>query len=430
MARRALILVESNTRGTGLLFAQAAKRLGLHPITLSADPSQYDYLSTEGIEAIRVDTDNLDALIDECSRLLATYDMAGITSATESFYATVAKLCRYFNLPGPNPGSIERCCDKFTQRQLLAEAGVPIPAYRLATDTSDIEGAAAQIGLPVILKPAVGGGGSCGVRLCRDIGELAEHTTYLLGGKHIWQSSPKILVEEFAQGPFYGAQIMGNEVIGISAADFDPPPHFVFREETLPATLTDHEHERIVDVSLSSLRALDLGWGPTNIDLRWTKRGPVVIEVNPRLAGTPDPQMVQLAYGIDLVTEHIKLVIGEEWDLRRKHSLTAAARFLVPDRDGILDSINGEIRAAAVSGVNKVQFYVSPKTPIVRKGDYRDYLGYVIAASPSLSRTKTILQDALDLIDWSITPFPTLGEQEQSAAPYLSETAEMAPGKS
>lgn len=115
----------------------------------------------------------------------------------------------------------------------------------------------------------------------------------------------------------------------------------------------------------------------------------------PRLAGTPDPQMVQLAYGIDLVTAHIILVIGEQWDLRRRHSLTAAARLLVPDRDGILDSINGEIRAAAVSGVSKVQFYVSPKTLIVRKGDYyRDYLGYVIAASPSLSRTKTIFQDS------------------------------------
>ncbi|GLS33882.1 hypothetical protein GCM10007937_55950 [Mesorhizobium albiziae] len=387
----------------------AAQHLGLHPITLSVDPTQYDYLAAEEIEAIRVDTDNLDALICECSRLRATYDIAGITSAWHPVYATVGKLCRYFDLPGPNPASIERCYDKIAQRQLLAEAGVPIPAYRLATDATEAESSAVQIGLPVIVKPAVGSGSS-GVRLCRTIDELAEHTTYLFGGKHIWRSPPRILVEEFAQGPQYIAEIMGSEVIGIAAAEFSPPPHFVFRGLTFPAPLTEDERERIADVSLSCLRALGLGWGPAAIELRWTKLGPVVIEVNPRLAGTPDPQLVHLACGIDLITEHIKLVIGEEWDLRRRHSQTAAARILVPDRDGTLDWIGGDSQAAAVSGVAEVKFYVEPKTPIVRKGDVQDCIGHIIAASPSLAETEAILQRAIDLIDWSITPFPTLGE--------------------
>ncbi|TGU45695.1 ATP-grasp domain-containing protein [bacterium M00.F.Ca.ET.152.01.1.1] len=415
MAKRALILLEGS-RYNGPLYVQAAQRLGLHPITLSADPAQYEYLAAGGIEAIRADTGNLDALIRECSRLRATYDIAGITCVGDPFYATVGKLCRYFDLPGPNPTSIEQCCDKFKQRHLLAEAGAPVPAYRLAADATEVESAAAEVGLPVIVKPAVGSG-SRGVRLCRNVDELAEHTTYLLGGKQIWRSSPRILVEEFVQGPYYCAEIMGNEVIGISAADFGSPPHFVFREFTFPAGLTDDEYKRIADVSLSCLRALGLGWGPTCIEFLWTKIGPVVIEVNPRLAGAPDPQLVQLAYGLDLVTEHIKLAIGEEWDLHRRHSQTAAARFLVPDRDGTLDWIGGDSRAAAIPGVAEVKLYVEPNTPIVRKGDLRDWIGYVIAASPSRARTEAALQRAVDLIDWSITPFPTLGEQEQSAAP-------------
>ncbi|RVC51566.1 hypothetical protein EN759_39475, partial [Mesorhizobium sp. M00.F.Ca.ET.038.03.1.1] len=155
MARRALIMVEG-TRSKSLLYVEAARRLGLHPITLAADPAQYNYLAAEGIEAIRVDTGNFDSLIDECSRLSATYDIAGITSAKEAFYATIGKLCRYFELPGPNPTSIERCCDKFTQRQLLDEAGIPIPAFRLAANATEVESSAAEIGLPVILKPAEG----------------------------------------------------------------------------------------------------------------------------------------------------------------------------------------------------------------------------------------------------------------------------------
>ncbi|RUW47951.1 ATP-grasp domain-containing protein [Mesorhizobium sp. M1A.F.Ca.ET.072.01.1.1] len=410
MTKRALILVEGH-RGLGLPYVKTAQRLGLHPITLSADPTQYDYLLAEGIEAIRIDTDNLDALIHECARVSATYAISGITGfsgADDSACVTAAELCRHFDLPGPNPASIERCCDKFTQRELLAKAGVQIPAYRLAWNATDVERAASEIGLPVVLKPAVGSGSS-GVQLCRNFDELDEHTAYLFGGKHIWRSLPRILVEEFVQGPQYGAEIMGNEVVGIAPADFGPPPHFVFHGVSFPAPLTDEEHKRIADLSLICLRALDLGWGPTNVEFRWTTRGPVVIEVNPRIPGTPTPQLVQLAYGIDLVAEHIKLIIGEEWDLRRRHSHTVAARFLVPDRDGILETINGD-RAATVEGIVEVKLYAEPMRPIVRKGDYRDPIGHVIAVSPSFAQTETILQDAVDLIDWSIKPFPTASE--------------------
>ncbi|RWK79860.1 MAG: ATP-grasp domain-containing protein [Mesorhizobium sp.] len=407
MARKALILVEG-TRSNGPLYVEAAQRLGLHPITLSADPAQYDYLAAEGTEAIRVDTDNLDALIRECSKLRATYDIAGITSTEDAhaFYTTASKLCRHFDLRGPNPASIERCCDKFTQRQLLAEAGVPMPAFRLAANATEVETAAAEIGLPVILKPAVGSGSS-GVRLCRNADELAEHTNYLLG-KHIGRSSPRILVEEFAEGLHYSVQTMGNEVIGIGTVDWSRPPHFVCRELTYPALLTDDEHKRIFDISLSSLRALGLGWGPTNIEFRWTPRGPVVIEINPRLAGTTTPQLVKLAYGIDLVAEHIKLVIGDECSLRKTHSYSAVARHLVADRDGTLDWINGDNQAVAVPGVVEVKFNVPPKTLIVRRGDHRDTLGHVIATSPSLAETEAIIHRAISLIGWSITPFPKI----------------------
>ncbi|TIP10570.1 acetyl-CoA carboxylase biotin carboxylase subunit family protein [Mesorhizobium sp.] len=381
--------------GSGLLYVQAAQRLGLQPITLSDNPSRYDNFGAKDVETICIDTDDLGALIRECSRLQETYEIAGITAARDSVYATVGKLCRHFELPGPNPEAIEQCCDKYTQRQLLAASGVPIPGYRLAANAADVEHSAAEIGLPVIVKPAVGSG-SVGVRLCRTAREVAEHTNYLLGGQHTWRTGPRILVEEFAEGPGYGVDTMGNEVIAISI--------FHSGNEIYPAPLTEDKHERITDVSLSCLRALGLGWGPAGTEIRWTKRGPVVIEVNPRLHGSPVPQLVRLAYGVDLITAHIKLAIGEEWDLRKRHSQTAAARYLVADRGGTLDWIGGDSEAAAVPGVVEVKFYGQTPRPIFRKGDYRDYLGHVIAASSSLPRTEAILQRAVDLINWSITP--------------------------
>lgn len=403
MSRRALILVEGGTH-TGMRYVQAARRRGLHPITLAANPARYDYLVAEGSTAIRVDTDNIDALIRECSRLQATYEIAGITSVGDSYYATVGELCRYFHLPGPNPAIIAQCCDKYVQRQLLAKAGVPVPTFRLALNRTDVERSIAEMGLPVVVKPAVGTG-SRGVRLCRTVDELFEHANYLLGGKQTGQSSLGILIEEFAQGPLYNALIMGNEIIGVGMALYGLPPHFVCRQLSYPAQATDGEYKRIADLSLNCLRALGLGWGPTNVELRWTKDGPMVIEVNPRLAGTPDPELAQLAYGVDLITEHIKLVTGEEWDLSRKQSQVASARFLIPACDGILDWIHGESQAAAIPGVAQVKLNILPKAPIVRNGDSRDRMGYVIATSPDFAQTEAILERAVNLIQWSIIPF-------------------------
>jgi len=421
MPRRALILVEGH-RVNGLLYVQAARRLGLHPIALATDSTQYDYLAAESIEAIKVDTNNFDALMHVISRLRATYDIAGIIGMGglyESRHVTVAKLCRHFALPGPNPASIERCSDKFAQRQFLAQAGVPMPAYRLARNATDVERSAAEVGWPVILKPSEGSGSS-GVRLCRDADELAEHTTYLLGGRYPWRSSPKMLVEEFAQGAFYDVVTMGNSVVAIGAANFTRPPHFVPCQSIFPAQLTEGEHKRIADVSLNCLRALDLGWGPANIEFRWTERGPVVLEVNARIPGWTTPRLIQLAYGVDIINEHIKLIIGNECDLSTRHSHAAIAQFLVPDRDGILAAIDGTSRAAAEPGIVEIRLYVEEGTPIMRKGDHLDIIGHVIAASPDRRGGEAILQRAIGLIGWSIAPFQPPGEHEQSGTARLA----------
>jgi biotin carboxylase len=414
MAKRAFIMVEAEPTDTGLLFVQAAKSLGLYPIKLSSAPARDN--DPNPVETIHVDTNNLDLLIRECSRLGKTYDIAGVTSPNEVVYATVGKLCEHFDLPGPSPTSVERCCDKFAQRQLLAEAAIPVPAYRLAANTTEVERAAADIGLPVIVKPAVGRGSS-GVRLCSDVDEVVEHANYLLGRP----SPSRILVEEFARGRYYSVEIMGDEVIGIGTGEFGPPPHFVYREFNYPALLTDEEHQRIADVSLGCLRALGLGWGPKNVELRWTELGPIVIEVNPRLAGSPTPELVKLAYGIDLATEHVKLVVGDEQNLRQRYSQAVAVRFLVPDRDGILNWIDGAHQAAAVPGVAEVKFYAGPMTSIIRKGDYGDSVGHVIATSSNHAENMTTLNRAVDAIHWSITPFPTVGNLQEPGA--ISATA-------
>lgn len=65
--------------------------------------------------------------------------------------------------------------------------------------------------------------------------------------------------------------MMGKEVVAIGTGEYGLPPNFVYREWAFPALLNDADCREIIDISLISLRALGLGWGPTGIEFRWTK---------------------------------------------------------------------------------------------------------------------------------------------------------------
>lgn len=201
MKRRALVLVEGST-GNGLLYVQAARCLGLYPVSLAVDPSRYDYLAAESVDAIQVDTNDLDALKRACSRLRATHDIAGIVCFSGR-KGTVAELCRYFGLGVPDSGSTQDGSDEFRQQGMLAPAGLPMLADPLVGNPTELQSAAVEICLPVVVKPVSGSG----AELYRIVDEIAEHTSNVTGGMLVWQAPRRPLFEELAPSPYDTAYI-------------------------------------------------------------------------------------------------------------------------------------------------------------------------------------------------------------------------------
>ncbi len=76
---------------------------------------------------------------------------------------------------GPDPHSIEQMGNKAAAKRLMIRAGVPcVPGYQGA-DQSDrtLLGQAREIGVPIMVKAAAGGGGR-GMRLVHDLADLPE----------------------------------------------------------------------------------------------------------------------------------------------------------------------------------------------------------------------------------------------------------------
>jgi propionyl-CoA carboxylase alpha chain len=79
---------------------------------------------------------------------------------------------------GPSATTIEAMGSKIAARELMAKAGVPLlPAAVLdGTEEAELAEAAAQVGYPLLVKAAFGGGGR-GVRIARSRGELVTAVT-------------------------------------------------------------------------------------------------------------------------------------------------------------------------------------------------------------------------------------------------------------
>jgi biotin carboxylase len=408
-----LALVESNTTGTGRMFAVAARERGLRPVLLSSRPERYPWVAEDGVDAAWVDTGDAAAVAAGARAAADGSGIAGLVTSSEYFVAVTARAATRLGLPGADPGAVERCRDKRLQRATLAGSGVPVPAFAAAATPEEAAEAATAIGRPVVVKPA-DGTGSRGVRLCDTAGEVRCHAAALLAEDRDERGRPTlpvVLVEEYVTGPELSVETFGTEVVGITAKYLGPPPWFVEIGHDYPAVgLSALAAEAVEAVALAALDALGLGFGPAHTEIRLGARGPVVIEVNPRLAGGRIPTLVRLASGLDLVGATVDAVSASVRPLPVPGPGHASIRFLVPSRAGRVRRTGGVAAAAAVPGVVDVGIAARPGQRAGGTGSFLDRVGHVIAAGPTAGAARTAAETALALLELDVEdPVPAVG---------------------
>lgn len=394
--RPVLALVESNTTGTGRLFAAAARARGLRPVLLSTRPDRYPWVADDGVEVAWADTGDPEAVALVCSRLARRAGLAGILSSSEYFVVAAARAASRLGRPGAVPGAVEQCRDKRRQRVALCRAGVPVPAFEAVGSVPAAVGAAADIGLPVVVKPA-DGTGSRGVRLCRDVEEVTAHARRLLGRARDERGRPVlpwVLVEEHVEGPEVSVETFGDRIVGVTAKHLGPLPAFVEAGHDFPARVSFGAGP----LAQQAVRALDVGWGAAHTEIRLGASGPVVIEVNPRLAGGQIPVLVRLATGLDLVAATVDLAVGETAALPPTGPGNASTRFLLAPDEGRLVGVRGLADAAAEPGVFDVAVTARPGSRVGGTGSFLDRLGYVIAAGPDPGKTRRAAERAVSAL--------------------------------
>ncbi|GAA0331164.1 ATP-grasp domain-containing protein [Sphingomonas oligophenolica] len=400
MTGRTVVFLESNTTGTGRLFMRAARAEGCEPVLLATRPGLYPFAEEESVRIVEIDTADEAAVLELCEQLARDTELKGLTSTSDYYILSAARLAGRLGLPGPSVAGIETCRDKQLQHEALRAAGVRVPASLVAGTPDEAASAARQLGLPVVIKP-VGGSGSVGVRLCRTEDEVAQHAAVLLSRTLNERGIPirrMILLQQLVQGPEYSVETFAGEVVGITGKHVSDPPVFVELGHDFPAALDEADARAIAAIALRAVAALDLNWGAAHTELRLTPGGPVIIEVNSRMAGGFIPELVRRATGIDLIRELTRRVVGKEARLGRNAAGHASIRFFVPDRSGTLAALNGVAEARAVPDVCDLSLYREPGFTVALAGDFHDRIGHVMTASHDAAAARASADHALSLL--------------------------------
>jgi S-sulfo-L-cysteine synthase (3-phospho-L-serine-dependent) len=379
---RRLLLVESNTTGTGPLFASCAAALGVEPLLVTNDVSRYPFVAKDGVAYTVADTSDLAAIIAVARSLARDCEIAGVTSSSEYYIEAAAACAEALGLPGPNPAAVRACRDKCVQLGILHSAGVGVPAFVRVRNAAEVYDA--EISFPAIVKPGHGSG-SIGVRLCADVAQAATHAAKLLRttvNERGLLVPAEVLIEDYVIGPEFSVEVFGGRAVAIVAKHLGPLPRCVETGHDIPPDLDSGQERLLADTAIDAVRALGVGWGAVHVELRLSRAGPRIIEVNPRLAGGMIPELLRRTRGVELLRAQLMVAVGLSPRVLPRGGASGSIRFVTAAADGTVMAPGEAVAAAlAVPGVVDAAIYRTAGERVSPAEDFRGRIGHVIGIS-------------------------------------------------
>ncbi len=412
MSRDHFLFVESNTTGTGALAVGRLLAGGARVTFLARHPEKYPFLdgASGGLSVIAMDTNDVEAVCAAVRGVRRRGELAAVLTFSEFYVAIAAEVAARLGYRYLSPAAAVACRHKLTTREVLRAAGLATPEFRLVASEAEARRAAGEIGYPCIVKPPADSS-SKGVRLVRDRDELVEHFRRL----HAWRVNDRgqplngeVLLESLLTGPEVSVETVtlapgDTRVVGITAKHLSPPPLFVEIGHDFPAAIGPAEAARIRQVALAALAAVGFDFGPAHTEVRLTPAGPVVVEINPRLAGGMIPELVRYALGIDLLAVFLDQLRGCPVDLVPRRAEWASIRFLTAERGGCLAGVAGLDEARRVPAVREVAIVKKLGAAVREAEEAADRIGFVIASGPSRRQVLEI-ERAVDCIRLHVVP--------------------------
>ncbi len=307
---------------------RTAHRLGHETVAAWADPDADAPFVAEATVSTRLGPAELDRSYLSVDALLDAADRAGATALHPGygFLSERADLARAvveagLTWIGPHADAIDRMGSKIEARRLAGQAGVPvIPGYDRSQDSADLADAAAEIGYPVLVKAAAGGGGR-GIRVVHDRTGFADALAEARSEAERTFGDGAMIVERFVTRPRHvEVQVVGDQhgtVLHLGTRECSVQRRYQKVLEEAPApNLPDATRRGLLAaaLALATEMAYDSA-GTVEMIVDDDTGDHFFLEMNTRLQ--VEHPVTELVTGLDLVELMIRSAVGDPLGIRQ-----------------------------------------------------------------------------------------------------------------
>jgi acetyl-CoA carboxylase biotin carboxylase subunit len=249
----------------------------------------------------------------------AIHPGVGFLSENAEFAAMVEE--HGFVFIGPKPEHIALMGDKVAAKRAARELGLPVvPGSKDAVATeAEAESAAKDIGYPILIKAAAGGGGR-GMKLVHEPEDLARQLELARAEARANFGSDVVYMERFLTHPRHiEVQVLADshgKAVHLGERDCSlQRRHQKLVEEAPSPALNNEQRSQIGDVVTRAISQLGYQSAGT-IEFLFENGQFYFMEMNTRLQ--VEHPVTEMITGIDLVREQIRIAAGAPLDLRQE----------------------------------------------------------------------------------------------------------------
>ncbi|MES2936633.1 MAG: ATP-grasp domain-containing protein [Pseudomonadota bacterium] len=288
----------------------------------------------------------LTAVIEHRARTGA--EPAAVVPVNDFAMRSALAVAQHFGLRHNAPAAVEHCRDKFTMKEVLAAAGLPVPKFGAFRTLGELQALAERIGFPLVIKPRQLTG-SVGVikvahpdalaaawsQCLQDIDSLGgafKEPLDLFQAEEYIPARSEVSVEVFNHGDVHRVLAVTDKYLGAE-------PHFVETGHSVPSVYQDHRQLR--EIAEKSCAALGITVGIGHFEARITPAGEIrIVEIAARTGGDCIMDLVEHCFGINPYELHVASYLGNMPRLpeRLEPRGLGAIAFLKAD-EGIVDAV-------------------------------------------------------------------------------------------
>ncbi|WP_205961811.1 ATP-grasp domain-containing protein [Psychrobacillus vulpis] len=388
---KAIIFISTNKSGSSREAIKAAEELGYFTILFTNNEKQIqqreEYKDVH--KMIFVNTHNLEKMREEVAKLQSKgMEIKNIISFTDPYVHLASILCDEFCHNYTLSKAIEIMENKEETRLSLKDKPYTPKFFSIKPNESiPTKTIYEQLDFPIIVKSPISTG-SKDVFLARGKEQLIKQF------ENLRKKNPdeSIMIEEYIVGKQYlvEALVINHKasIAGIMEQEITRGRRFIITGYGVLAKVPERIRKGIEEVLNSIIQEFGIETGALHLEIRLSKNGWKLIEINPRISGGAMNKMIQAAFGFSLVEETLKLFLGKSPSITPKHKKYVFTKYVIATKKGILEKVTGKARAKKLPGV--IDVYVKPKkgtllTPPLSMGHR---YAYVIAEGSTLEEAK------------------------------------------